>query len=121
MATLCILLSHAELEQLKKGLHGTLQLESFIYSYAREMHYFLAASTNFDVTCDYLLDSMMIRYSDHGSNNHTAEEAVILHWTDYVTECSDTYVCSCTSIMCSFTSVLIALHVQIEKMCHLLM
>ena len=89
-------LPHAELEQLKRGLHGTLQIESFIGSYAREMHYFLVASTNFDVTCNYLLDSMMIRYSDHGSNNRTAEEAVILHWTDYITECSG--ICACTQV-----------------------
>ena len=93
MATLCILFTPWSAE---KSLHGTLQIESFIGSYAKEMHYFLVASATCDVICNYLLDSMMIHYSDHGSNNRTAEEAIILHWADYVTECSGT--CACTQV-----------------------
>ena len=88
-------LSHAELDQLNKGMRETLQMESFISSYAKEMYSFLIGSKYFDVTCDYLLDAMMIRYSDHGSNSRTAEEAIILHWTEYVTECSGMYAYTC--------------------------
>ena len=38
---------------------------------------------------------VLIRYSDHG-NNRTAEEAIVLHWTEYVTECSGMHYCKHT-------------------------
>ena len=88
-------LPHAELEQLKNGLQETLHLGTFICDYPKEMQCFLVTSTHFDVSSDYLLDSMIIRYSDHGSNKRTAEEAIILNWTEYVTECSGMYVILC--------------------------
>ena len=78
---------HAELEQLRKGLRDTLQVELLMCLHPREMHSFLVDSKDFDVT-PYFLDSFAVRYSDQGSNNRTSEEAVILHWTDYIMECA---------------------------------
>lgn len=49
----------------------------------------MVGSTTFDVTPEYILDCFMIRYSDQGSNGRTREEAIIMHWTDYVMECED--------------------------------
>lgn len=76
-----------ELEQLRKGLLETLQIETFVRSYPREFYSYLVGSTTFDVTPEYILDCFMIRYSDQGSNDRTREEAIIMHWTDYVMEC----------------------------------
>jgi len=73
--------------QMRKGLCEALQLESFVQKYPKEMHCFLVASKSFDITSNYQLDSMLIRYSDDGGNNCTLEEAVIIYWTEYVTEC----------------------------------
>lgn len=78
---------HAELEQLRKGLRETLQLERLMCLYPEKMYYFLASSSNFDVTASYLLDSFVIVYSEQGCNKRTSEEAVILSWTDYIMEC----------------------------------
>jgi len=79
-----LFLPYAEMDQMKRGIRETLQLESFIRSYPKEMHCFLVASGSFDVTPDYLIDSMLVRYSDGGSNKHTMEEAIVLHWTQSV-------------------------------------
>ena len=78
---------HAELQQLRKGFRETLQLETLIYLHPEEMHSFLVASSNYDVTSDYLLDSFAIQYSEAGSNKRTVEESVILSWTDYISDC----------------------------------
>ena len=79
---------HAELEQLKRGLRETLQIEILMCLHPEEMHSFLVASSDFDITSDYLLDSFVIDYSESGSNKRTIEEAVILSWTDYIMECA---------------------------------
>lgn len=79
---------HAELEQLKRGLRETLQLEALVDMHPEEMRSFLVASADFDITADYLLDSFIILYSQQGDNKRTAEEAVIMNWNDYVMECS---------------------------------
>lgn len=81
-------LPHAELDQLQKGLRETLQMEIFAHSHPQELHCCLLASCAFDITPDFLLDSFAVRYSFHGSNDRTAEEAIILHWTEYITECA---------------------------------
>ena len=77
-------LPHAELEQLRKGLRETLQLELVTILHPSEMKSFLVASCAFDVTPAYLLDSTIVRYSDPGSNNRTKEEAVMVNWSDYI-------------------------------------
>ena len=84
-----------ELEQLRKGLLETLQIETFARSYPRELYGYLVGSTTFDVTPEYILDCFMIRYSDQGSNNRTREEAIIMHWTDYVMECEGKKLALC--------------------------
>ncbi len=48
----------------------------------------LVGSSDFEVTSDYLLDTLVILYSPQGSNKRTSEEAVMLHWNEYVGECS---------------------------------
>lgn len=98
-------LPHAELEQLRKGLRETLQLETLVCLHPETIHSFLAASSDFDVTSAYLLDCFSIDYSDQGSNKRTSEEAIILNWTDYVMECAGkvtailSYWCSCYSYL----------------------
>ena len=42
---------------------------------------------DFEVSTEFFLDSFAICYSEQGCNKRTAEEAVILHWNDYVTDC----------------------------------
>ena len=78
----------AEIQQLRKGLRETLQVELLTALYPDEMHSFLVGSSMFDVTPTFLCDSFVIRYSETGSNKRAPEEAVILNWTDYIMECS---------------------------------
>lgn len=79
---------HAELDQLRKGLRETLQLDVLAIMHPQEMRSFLVASAEYDISPDYLLDLFVIRYSEQGDNKRTSEEAVILHWNDYVMECN---------------------------------
>ena len=80
--------NHAELEQLRKGLRETLQLELLVCLHPREVWSFLVASSDYEVSSEYLLDSFAILYSEQGCNKRTAEEAVILYWNDYITDCA---------------------------------
>lgn len=89
---------HVELEQLRKGLLKTLQMETFVHSYPREFYNYLVGSTMFDVMPEYILDCFTIRYSDQGSNDRTHEEAIIMHWTDYVMECEGKNLALCVDI-----------------------
>ena len=59
---------HAELEQLKKGFRETLQMESLICRHPLLVIGFLIASSDVDVTSNYMLDSFVNSYSDQGSN-----------------------------------------------------
>lgn len=79
---------HAELEQLRKGLHQTLQVELLALTYSNELWAVLAASPIFEVTPKLLLDSLVVHYSENGSNSRTKEEALIYMWSEYVTESS---------------------------------
>jgi len=78
---------HCELEQLRKGFRETLQVELLVCLHAKQIHGLLAASCIYDVTPEFFLDEFAINYSDPGSNKRTAEEAVILHWSDFITDC----------------------------------
>ena len=75
---------HAELEQLKKGFRETLQMELLVVLHPSEMRSFLAASSDYDITPDYLLDSFIVHYSDQGSNKRTTEEAIMVNLSDYI-------------------------------------
>ena len=77
-------LPHAELEQLKKGFRETLEMELVVLLHPSEMRSFLAASSDFDITPSSLLDSLVVCYSDQGSNKRTAEEAIMINWSDYI-------------------------------------
>ena len=56
----------------------------WLYFICLNLRSFLAAYAAFDVTPDFLLDSSVIQYSDQGTNKHTVEEAVMMHWTSYI-------------------------------------
>ena len=75
---------HAELQQLRKGFRETLQMELLICLHPDEVKSVLYASSLFDVTAGFLLDSFVTHYSDNGTNRRTLEEAVILNWSEYV-------------------------------------
>ena len=75
------LLSFGTVRQLWKGPRETLQLELLVSLHPHEIWSLLVASSEF------FLDSFAICYSEQGCNKCTAEEAVILHWNDYVTDC----------------------------------
>ena len=94
---------HAELQQLRKGFRETLQMELLICLHPDEVKSLLYASSSFDVTPGFLLDSFVTHYSDNGTNRRTLEESVILNWSEYVTECSGTGTCTCTcTCICDF-------------------
>ena len=78
----------AELQQLRKGLRETLQLEMVFVQYPDEMHSFLASSSVFDVTADDIIDWFEVVYSERGSNKRRSEEAVFVMWTNYLMDCS---------------------------------
>ncbi len=91
----------AELQQLRKGLRETLQLEILMVQYPDDMHSFLATSIAFDVDGGDLLDWFVASYSERGSNKRKSEEAVYLMWSNYVMDCSGqlhTFIqhCICT-------------------------
>ena len=85
----------AELQQLKKGLCDTLEMDSLINSHPCEIYGFLVSSHHFDVDSDYILDTFSVHYSERGSNKRISEEAIFLNWSEYVTECDSkfTYLC----------------------------
>ncbi len=67
-------------------------MEMLVCRNPMNVHGMLVGSLDFEVTSDYLLDTLVIAYSPQGSNKRTSEEAVILHWNEYVAECDGTPV-----------------------------
>ena len=82
---------YAELDQLRKGFQETLQLHLLACIHSEELRALLAYSTMFNVSVEYLQDMFVIQYSDNGSNNRTKEEAVVLFWFEYITNCKGKY------------------------------
>ncbi len=78
---------HAELEQLRKGFLETLRIEQLVCLHEDGMRALLAFSSFFDVTVPYLQEAFVILYSPNGSNNRTKEEAILLHWFEYISNC----------------------------------
>ena len=74
------------LEQLRKGIRETLQMEIPLCLYPNEVHSLLVPAPSLEVTASFFLDEVITVYSAEGSNKRTAEEAVLLHWSDYITE-----------------------------------
>lgn len=79
---------HAELQQLRKGFRDTLQMELLICLHSDDVRSLLLPSRMFDVTPAFLLDSFVVHYSEHGTNLRTLEEAVMLNWSEFITDCS---------------------------------
>ncbi len=77
----------SELEQLKKGIVDTLEMNCLITMYRDSIWGLLASSSSFDVTPDYLIDGFIIVYSDNGSNDRTKEESIVYSWSEYISEC----------------------------------
>ena len=62
-------------------------MTTFICLHPHHAFTFLVASSDFDVTAEFLVDSFVILYSEYGSNNHTIEESIILNWSNYLANC----------------------------------
>lgn len=77
----------AEIDQLRKGLLDTLQVRLLAITHGSKFRLLLAHSTVFDITAEYLQETFAIQYADNGSNKRTQEEAIIMHWTEYLDEC----------------------------------
>ena len=94
---------HAELLQLRMGFIETLQMEHLVSLHPDEMLSLLIATPAFDVSPGYLQDTFIINFSEHGNNNRTAEEALVLNWNDYVTNCSEGNDVSLDKVLQFFT------------------
>ena len=81
-----------ELEQLRDGLHQSLNMDELIVSDPYKIWGTLVSSTKFEVTPNFICDSYVVTYSDQGSNNRTKEEAIILHWFEYVKDCKGKFI-----------------------------
>ena len=79
---------HAALEQLRAGFCETLQVELITCTHPNKLHGILVASDAFDPTESDLIDDVMIKYSEEGSNNKKKEENLILFWSEFITSCA---------------------------------
>ena len=90
----------AELEQLREGLYETLSFHRLISVHPDSVWKMLASSNSFDVTPSFILDSFSIQYSHEGSNNRTKEEAIVIYWFEYVTDCRGKFQRQCVVLWC---------------------
>lgn len=85
-----------ELQQLRKRFpawhttNGASHLSSPRWSEKRTMRLLFVWCESCDT--GFLLDSFVTRYSDNRTKSRTLEEAAILNWLEYVTECSGTFL-----------------------------
>ncbi len=77
----------AELQQFRKGFRDTLQMSRLIFRDPNGVHNFLVPTRLFEVTTEFFIDAFAVEYSHQGSNKRTSEEAVILHWNEYLSDC----------------------------------
>ena len=80
-------LSQSELEQFRNGFIETLGMDELIVLHPGIVWDCLIKTDCFNVTANFLLDSYVAIFSDVGSNNREAEEAIIVNWSKYVLEC----------------------------------
>lgn len=83
--------------QLQKGFRNTLQMELLICLHPDDVRSLLVPSTLFNVTLMFLLESFIVHYPEPGSNLHTLEEAVMLNWSEFITDCSGIYDVLCVA------------------------
>jgi hypothetical protein len=62
-------------------------MEMLLLTQGDHIRNLLATTRAFDPTPTFLIDEVVIHYSLEGANNRTKEEAIVLHWADYVTCC----------------------------------
>ena len=79
---------HAELQQLRKGFRDTLQMELLICLHPDDVRCLLLPSPMFNVTPSFILEAFVTHYSENGTNLRTLEEAVMLNWAEYITDCA---------------------------------
>lgn len=77
---------HAELIQLRKGFRETLEVEFLACIHGKHLRSMLVPTCAFNPTLKLLVDEIAVNYSPDRSNNRTAEEAIMLHWSDYICE-----------------------------------
>ena len=84
-------------------------MELLICLYPDEVRSLLCACSVFNVTAAFLLDSFVTHYSENGTNKRTLEEAVMLNWSEYVTDCSGTIMVYLTILFCCVLSSILAI------------
>ena len=78
---------YAEINQLRKGLLETLNLNKLADKHPMELWSLLAASKAEILTAVDMQDLFQVQYSPRGSNNRLLEENVIMHMYDFLQEC----------------------------------
>ena len=74
-------LSQSELEKFQNGFVETLGMDELIVLHPGIVWDCLIKTDCFNVTANFLLDSYVAIFSDVGSNNREAEEAIIVNWS----------------------------------------
>ena len=62
-------------------------MDILLATHGKNIHSLLAATNAYDPTPGFFIEEMIIHYSPDGSNNRTMEEAIILHWADFIASC----------------------------------
>ena len=62
-------------------------MQHLIQLHAKEMWGLLIATSEFNVTPKFLCDAFAIQYSPNGSNSRIKEEALVLMFYEYITDC----------------------------------
>ncbi len=73
-------------------------MQTLVAVYPDEMYSLLVPSSLFAPPTSFFVDEVVVLYSPQRSNKRTQEEAVLLHWADYIGECSESSEC----IMCMY-------------------
>lgn len=75
----------AELDQIKEGFN-VLEFNTLIKSHPHQLKPLFVADGQPKLTASSLLKLFNVNWSIQGSNQHTKEEEIILHWNYYVTK-----------------------------------
>ena len=85
---------HAELEQLRKGLRNTLQVELLACIHGEHLHSLLTSTRAFDLTSENLVDELVIiKQEDTRRGDQTTVNVVIKVWTYKKLHVGRTHLC----------------------------
>ena len=87
-----VLVSLAELEQLRRGL-ALQKFSSLMQSHPRVMRKAFQTSDH-KISSEYIQDLFVPRLSLRGSNQREVEEAIVMTWIRYLQNIEGTYTCS---------------------------